>query len=118
MQFVKIDVAQGMLLHVVIVRTLKDVLGTRLKFYHDHSLGTDVIMSHVLSSETGMPVSRLLRLIDDPNGLMVQVRWRGLPDSEDTLEPISRVYEDVPELFLKLIERKNTPQDLAARARH
>ena len=74
-------------------------------------------MSHVVSSETGMPVQRLMRLVQSDDGLMVQVRWKGLPASEDTLEPISKVYEDVPELFLKLLRRKNTPSDLVDKVR-
>ena len=97
--------------------TTKDIHGTRLKFYSDRSLDTRATMSHVLSSETGMPVARLMRLVDSPDGLLVQVRWRGLCDSEDTLEPIGRVYEDVPQLLWKLLRRKNTPSNLVAKAR-
>lgn len=55
---------------------LQDVHATRLKFYHDRSLG-----------------------------------------SEDTLEPLHQVYEDTPALLLKLLQRKNTLDDLTTRAR-
>ena len=37
-----------------------DVHASRLKFNHDADLDAAAIMSHVLSSETGMPVARLL----------------------------------------------------------
>ena len=88
-----------------------------LKFYKDSSLDKEAIMPHVLSSETGMPVSRLLRLLDTEDGIKVLVRWKGLPDTEDSAEPLQNVYEDVPQLLLKLLNRKNTPQDLAEKAR-
>lgn len=45
-------------------------------------------MSYHLRQETGMPVQRLMRLIEADDGSMVQVRWRGLPPSEDRLEPL------------------------------
>lgn len=57
-----------------------------------------------------MPVSRLLRLHESESGeLFVLVRWKGLSSEEDTLEPILRVYEDVPKLLNKLLDRKSTP---------
>lgn len=95
----------------------EDIHGSRLKFYHDASLDTNAIMSHVLSSETGMVVQRLLELVESPDGLKVRIRWKGLPASEDTEEPIKNVYEDVPVLLEKLLKRKNTPAHLADKAR-
>lgn len=38
----------------------------------------NVIMSHVFSSETGVPVARLLRLVDQAGELYVAVRWKEL----------------------------------------
>lgn len=96
---------------------LQEVHGSRMKFYSDSSLDTVAIMSHVLSSETGMQVARLMRLVESPNGIQVQVRWSGLSPEEDTLEDIGRVYEDVPKMLLRLLDRKNTPKDLATAAR-
>lgn len=95
---------------------LETVHGTRLKYYHDASLNTTAILSHVLSSETGMPVSRLLKLIEQDGELFVSVRWKGLSPEEDTMEPLKRVYEDVPQLLLKLLKRQNTPSRLPAKA--
>lgn len=46
----------------------------RLKFYHDPSLDTTTILSHVLSSETGMPVPRLLRIVEYNGRILVAVR--------------------------------------------
>jgi len=91
--------------------------GSRLKFYRDAELDTKVIMSHVLSSETGMPVARLLKLTDEPDGMKVIVRWKGLPHSEDSAESLEHVYEDVPQMLLRLLQRKNTPAPLAEKAR-
>jgi len=96
----------------------KDVHASRLKFYHDASLNTAVIMSHVLSSETGMPVARLMHPVEEQDGIKVLVRWKGLPNSEDTLEPLQRVYEDVPEMLLRLFQRKNIPVGLVEKSRH
>jgi transposase InsO family protein len=96
---------------------LEEVHATRLKFYRDASLDSVAILPHVLSSETGMPVARLMRLYEDEDGLKVVVRWKGLSHSEDTSEPLRHVYEDVPDMLIRLLQRKNTPQDLAAKAR-
>lgn len=96
---------------------VEEVHGTRLKFYSDSSLDEKAVLSHVLSSETGMPVSRLLRLQEDDNGrLHVVVRWKGFSSSDDTFEPIERVYEDVPKLLRKLLNRKVTPPELRDKA--
>lgn len=97
--------------------TMEDVHGTRLKYFSDSSLDAKVILLHVISSETGMPASRLLRLQEDDDGqLCVVVRWKGLTTNDDTMEPINRVYEDVPKLLTKLLSRKNTPLDLRDKA--
>jgi len=95
----------------------EEVHGSRLKFYHDPSLDTEAVLSHVLSSETGMVVARLLRLEEHEDGLYVVVRWKGLPNSEDSVEPLEKVYEDVPRMLERLLARKNTPSGLAAKAR-
>lgn len=95
---------------------VEDVHCTRLKFYHDPSLDTEAIMSHAISSETGMPVQRLMQLVDTDDGIMVQVRWRGLPPSGDTFEPLAAIYDDVPTLLRKLLQRRNTPGDLKRKA--
>lgn len=93
-----------------------DVHGTLLKFYSDDGLDEKEIMSHVLSSETGMPLSRLLRLVEQDGDLFVLVRWKGLSSSDDTPEPLSRVFEDVPALTRKLLQRKSTPGNLRCKA--
>lgn len=94
---------------------VEDAHGSRLRFYHDKTLDNEAIMPHVLASETGMPVQRLLRFEDTDDGLMVVVRWRGR--SDDTLEALEKVHEDVPVLLEKLLLRKNTPAHLASKAR-
>jgi len=91
---------------------LEEAHASRLRFYSDDSLNKDAIMPHVISSETGMPVQRLMRLEESPNGLHVIVRWRGLPANADTSEPLSRIYEDVPQMLLNLLKRKSTPRHL------
>lgn len=49
-------------------------------------------MTHVVNSETGIPVARLMNLVDENGFLKVQARWRGLTHSEDTLEPLENLY--------------------------
>lgn len=93
------------------------VHGSRLKYYSDSSLDKKVIMSHVLSSETGMPVAGLMKLAKVDNELKVQVRWKGLSPQEYTLEPLQNVYEDVPKILQRLLERRATPGTLAEEAR-
>lgn len=95
----------------------EDVHISRLKFYHDAELDSEEVMSHVLASERGMTVARLMGLGDTPNGVQDRVRWLGLPTGEDTLERIGRVHQDVPQLFSRLICRNNTPKHLADWAR-
>ena len=52
----------------------EDVHGSRLKFYRDFLLTSEVTFSNVLSSETVMPVGRLMRPADTEDGLKVIVR--------------------------------------------
>jgi len=80
-------------------------------------LDQEAIMPHVISSETGMQVQRLMRLAEGPSGILVVVRWRGLPASEDTMEPLRHIYEDVPQMLLNLFNRKSTPSHMVLRAK-
>lgn len=96
---------------------LDEIHGSRLKIYHNASLNTDAIISHVISSETGMVVQQLLGLIDSSEGIKVQILWKGLPESEDADEPLQNVYEDVPALMKNLLKHKNTPAGLASKTR-
>lgn len=59
----------------------EDVHITRLKLYAEDSLNTTAITSHVIPSETGMPVARLMGIKEFDDGLLVHVRWKGLPHS-------------------------------------
>lgn len=79
-----------------------DVHASRFKFYHDKLLNFKAIMPHVLASETGMDVERLMCLTETEDGTMVQVRWRDLLESDDTVETLAKLYKDVPALVLKL----------------
>ncbi len=62
----------------------------RVLFYSDSQLDKEAILPHVLHSERRMPVPRLMGLKETEDGLQVQVRWRALSNSEDTLEPLQR----------------------------
>lgn len=96
---------------------LDNIHASRLKMFRDSAIDENAILSHVIHSETGMVVHRLMGLEETSSGLFVRIHWKGLSDSEDTLEPVSRVYEDVTELFKKLLQRKSVPTDLVAKVR-
>lgn len=74
-------------------------------------------MSHIASSETITVVQRLMKLTDIDGKLVIHARWRGLPKSKNTLEPLRQIYDDLPALFRNLLARKNTPGNLAHCAR-
>lgn len=96
---------------------LENIHVTRLKYYHDFFLHTETIIVQVVAHETGMPVHRLMRIVDTKERLMIQVRWRRGPDSEDTLKTTKKLYQDVPQLFCKLLDLQNTLFFLVNRAR-
>lgn len=95
---------------------IEDVHASRCKFYHDPSLHTEAITPYVLSSETGIGVQNLMTLYESEEGLLVQVRLHGLPESEDTDELIQKVYEDNSGLLVKLLRHKNIPPNLVERS--
>ena len=97
--------------------TINDIHRTRPKFYSDDFLNQTAIMQHVVKSEHGMPVSRTQNLIETEQGLAILVRWKGFPDSPDSIEPLQQVYEDVPQLLFKLFNRKITPASLVSEDR-
>lgn len=74
-------------------------------------------MSHVLNSETGMRVSRLMKLFKQNYEIKVQVRWKGLSPKNYTLEPLQNVHKDISVMFDRLLKSKNAPSDLAQQAR-
>lgn len=87
------------------------------KFYSNVCLDAKAILPHIFYSETGMQIPRLFQLTDGTVGLRVLIRWCELLTSEETLEPLKKVYEDVPKLLVKKLDRTSTPADLASRAR-
>lgn len=97
--------------------TKTDIHVICLKFYTDSLLETEAVMSHVVSSATGMPFQRILKIVESYNILMVQVRWKKFRKNEETIETFLKVYKDVTQLLLMLLARKNTPADVAAEAR-
>lgn len=68
-------------------------------------------MSHVLSSEAGMPVQRLMEVVESGNCIIVQIGWERLTYFEDTLEQFWKVCADVPQIILKPLSRNKTPVD-------
>lgn len=73
-------------------------------------------MVHVLSSETGMTFSWLLVIEDHDDRPYIDVCWRGLPNSEDSVESLQKIYEDVRGMVNRFLNRKNTLPDLVEKA--
>lgn len=66
---------------------------------------------------TTMSAVTICEIVDDSSTIFVPVQRNGLPLSDETVEPIARVYEDVPQLLVKVLDRKCAPADLRKRAR-
>lgn len=66
-------------------------------------------MSPLILSLTGIPVQRLMCLVGTDNGMMVQVCRCGLPEFEDSLDSLQKVFEDVPHLLEKRFCRNIAP---------
>lgn len=47
-----------------------------------------------------------MELVESDDGLLVQVCWRRNPAFEDTYEPLGQIYQNDPQLLLKLLCRK------------
>lgn len=107
--------------------------GTRLKYYRDSSWDTEEIMSLVISSETGMSVWSLMILVglvsssskstfrfqsrgETDEAVMAHIRCKRLSECENTLDPVSKVDEDAPQLLMKLLHDRNTPVVIAQEA--
>lgn len=74
---------------------MEEVHGSKYKYYSDSSLDTAAIMSHVRTSEAGMPVSRLLELIQLNGAQKIGVRWKRLSPRDDNEEDVAQVLEYV-----------------------
>lgn len=63
-----------------------------------------------------MVVQHMMKLVDIEDDLKVHVRWRGLSDSEDTLEPLAQVYADVLSDLRMLLASRSTLSNFATSA--
>lgn len=90
--------------------------GSRLKNYSNSSVGKEDIMLHILSSETGMLVGRLMNMVKVDDALKAEIWRKGLSSQNDTLKPLQNVFRDVPSMIDRLLKRKNSPTDLAQQA--
>lgn len=93
---------------------LEDVDGTGLKYFSQPLAGHSCDHATRPSIEYGPEDQPLMRLFETAEGLNVQVRWHGLPTSEEIEEPLQTVYKNVPGLVQKRVFRKTTPVGIAA----
>lgn len=75
-------------------------------------------MSQVVVSEKGMFVHRVLILVELDDRLDVKVCWRGLSESENTIEHIHQLYQNISQLLTKLLRHKRKPSAFAKQARN
>lgn len=61
-----------------------EVIVSRLKFYSDDDIDKETLRSDVVQSQTGMVAHCLRKLVDTDNELMIEVCWKGLPESKDS----------------------------------
>lgn len=97
---------------------LEEVHVSRLKFNGDADLDKTSVMPHVISSETGMQVQGSMELLMDNDDLLVRIHWRGLAASEDTLELIQQIHEDVLILLLWMLLRQTSLSVLPERPKN
>lgn len=65
-------------------------------------------MKHIIHRETGITVARLMGLVHHMDGMYVKVRWNDFTNSDVILQPIGRIFEDVPNMFVRLLDIPNT----------
>lgn len=75
-----------------------------------------MIKFHVLASETGRSVSRLIRLKGVGGNLYNAVRWKCLQTTDDTPQPLQCVFKDASNLVQKLRRRMNLAAELRGNA--
>lgn len=73
-------------------------------------------MFHVLVTETEMLVARHMKLIYTNNRLHFQFFLKSLSASENTVEHLQKIYEDVPKMVLRLLDCSNTPTNFVQKS--
>lgn len=74
-------------------------------------------MSQSLSGKTGMDIARLMEIIDIDGNLMVRIWRKGLSEEEYTLEALTSILECASKIVGCLRKHKNTPAEIAEKAR-
>jgi Chromo (CHRromatin Organisation MOdifier) domain len=84
----------------------KTVRYTRIKFYHDASLGvTEELKSHLqYQGSTLFVIEQLLELREVRGQVHVLVKWMGFDEGENTWEPVTTILEDAPDLLREFLE--------------
>ena len=85
---------------------------TRLKFYADKDLNvTSDFLAQVAHNSEGFEVEALedVRYVPATQSYEIWVKWRGLQSIENSWEPASVLYEDVPVLFKRFCRSSKIP---------
>jgi Chromo (CHRromatin Organisation MOdifier) domain len=85
---------------------MKTVHCTRIKFYHDASLGvTEELKIHLqYQDSTLFVIEQLLELLEVRGQVQVLIQWMGFDDGENTWEPVTTIREEAPDLLLEFLE--------------
>jgi hypothetical protein len=79
----------------------KTVHCTRIKFYHDASLGvTEELKNHLQYQESTLfVIEQLLELREVRGQVQVLVKWMGFDEGENTRAPVTTIIEGAPDLL-------------------
>ena len=106
----KVDSAWVMFVENLVTKEINEVHIERLRFYADQHLNVDTEMLEQIAYDGCMyEVQDILDLKYENGKFYLQIRWRGLQDSDITWEPLERLYHDVPELCKQYVVNENNP---------
>ncbi len=91
----------------LITKSVSEAHVSRLRFYADKMLDvTEDLLSQAAHSQEGHEVEKFLGVRHDAAKAQfeVQIKWRGLEDSENSWEPADQVAKDVPVLLKKFLK--------------
>lgn len=91
---------------------LQEVHTCHLAFYDSNLDGTDQTVSEqVLYDDESWEVEKLLALVqDESHNYFLKTKWRGFHSSEDSLEPIESLYDQIPIMVVNFLTGLGTEE--------
>lgn len=81
------------------------VQGSKFIYYSCSCHDSKIFLTHKRNSKTGLPVARLMKLVKVDDVLKVIVRWKGVSQQDDTLEPLQNVLEAISHMLDRLLKQ-------------